>query len=91
MHETGLVTISLAVLGVVLLVEGAVGQRPASVRAVERLEREVHHELVTLPYYSVFDNLEYQVDGYAVTLLGQVTWPTLKSDAEKAVEQIESV
>ena len=86
-----LVTISLAMLAGPLLVEEAFGQRPASARAVERLVREVRHELVTLPYYSVFDNLEYKVDGYTVTLLGQVTRPTLKSDAEKAVQQIEGV
>jgi len=82
----------LPLLGVLLLVEGATfGQRPASVRAVERLEREVRHELVMLPYHSVFDNLEYKVEGYTVTLVGQVTRPNLKSDAEKAVEQIEGV
>jgi hyperosmotically inducible protein len=44
-----------------------------------------------LPYYSVFDNLAYKVDGYTVTLLGEVTKPTLKSDAEKAVKKIEGV
>src|SRR6266851_885086 len=53
--------------------------------------REVRHELVMLPYYSVFDNLAYKVDGNTVTLYGQVTRPTLKSDAEKAVKEIEGV
>jgi len=47
----------------------------------ERLEREVRHELVMLPYYGVFDNLAFKVDGYKVTLLGDVTRPTLKTDA----------
>ena len=89
--KIALMNTSLALLGIVLFVDGAIGQQPASERAVERLEREVRHELVTLPYYSVFDNLEYKVDGYAVTLAGQVTRPTLKSDAEKAVQQIEGV
>src|SRR6476620_9062980 len=45
-----------------------------------RLVREVRHELVMLPYYGVFDNSSYRVDGDAVTLTGQVTRPTLKSD-----------
>lgn len=44
-----------------------------------------------LPYLGVFDNLAYKVDGYNVTLIGQVTRPTLKSDAENVVKQIEGV
>jgi hyperosmotically inducible protein len=63
----------------------------SSAKAEDRIAREVRHELVTLPYYSVFDNLAYKVDGYNVTLFGQVTKPTLKSDAEKAVKKIEGV
>ncbi len=60
-------------------------------RGQARLEKEVRHELVLLPYYEVFDNLAYKVDGSMVTLLGQVTRPTLKSDAEKVVQRIEGV
>jgi hyperosmotically inducible protein len=60
-------------------------------RAGDRLTREVRHELVMLPYYGVFDNLAYRVDGTHVTLLGQVTRPTLKSDAENVVKNIEGV
>jgi hyperosmotically inducible protein len=57
----------------------------------EKLVKEVRHQLVMLPYYTVFDNLAYQVDGDKVTLVGQVTRPTLKSDAEAAVKSIEGV
>jgi hyperosmotically inducible periplasmic protein len=57
----------------------------------EKLYKEVRHQLVMLPWYSVFDNLAYQVDGDKVTLYGQVTRPTLKSDAEAAVKSIEGV
>jgi hyperosmotically inducible protein len=57
----------------------------------DRLVKELRHELVMLPYYSVFDNLAYKVDGNTVTLYGQVTRPTLKSDAERAVKSIEGV
>jgi hyperosmotically inducible periplasmic protein len=56
-----------------------------------RIAREVRHELLMLPYYGVFDNLEYSVSGNVVTLSGQVTRPTLKSDAEKVVKSIEGV
>jgi hyperosmotically inducible protein len=60
-------------------------------RARARLEREVRHELVMLPYYGVFDNMAFRVDGNTVTLLGQVTRPTLKTDAEGVVKDIEGV
>lgn len=55
------------------------------------LIKEVRHELVMLPYYGVFDNLTYRVDGSKVTLFGEVRQPQLKSDAEKAVKSIEGV
>jgi hyperosmotically inducible protein len=55
------------------------------------LSEEVRHELVMLPYYNVFDNLGYRVDGSTVTLYGQVTRPTLKSSAERVVSRIEGV
>jgi len=57
----------------------------------DRISREVRHELVMLPYYGVFDNLAYRVDGTNVTLMGQVTRPTLKSDAGNVVKNIEGV
>ena len=59
---------------------------------VDRIVREVHHELVLLPYYGVFDNLAYKVspDG-TVTLLGQVVRPTLKTDAQNAIKHLEGV
>lgn len=60
-------------------------------RGQDRVNREVRHELVMLPYYGVFDNLSYRVDGGTVSLFGQVTRPTLKSDAENVVKGIEGV
>lgn len=65
--------------------------RPASARGEARIAREVRHELVMLPYYGVFDNLSYSVSGSTVTLSGQVTRPTLKSDAGNVVKDIEGV
>jgi hyperosmotically inducible protein len=60
-------------------------------RSAAYLEREVGHQLRLLPFFTVFDNLEYRVDGYRVELMGEVTRPTLKSDAENAVKNIEGV
>jgi len=55
------------------------------------LKREVRHELVMVPWYSVFDILQYKINGNDVTLLGAVTNPTTKTDAENAVKKIEGV
>ena len=62
---------------------------PVSERAQARIAKEARHEILMLPYFDVFDNIELRVDGYNVTLMGQVTRPTLKSDAENAVKDIE--
>jgi len=64
---------------------------PPSNRSTERITREVRHELLMLPYLGVFDNIAYKVDGSTVTLIGQVTRPTLKSDSENVVKKIEGV
>jgi hyperosmotically inducible periplasmic protein len=55
------------------------------------LAQEVRHQLLLVPWYSVFDNLEFKVNGSEVTLLGQTVNPTLKHDAENAVKNIEGV
>jgi hyperosmotically inducible protein len=66
---------------------GVLGQK-----GIDRIIKEVHHELVMLPFYGVFDSLAYKVDSDGtVTLFGQVSRPTLKSDAENAVQHIEGV
>ncbi|HKM85334.1 MAG TPA: BON domain-containing protein [Terriglobales bacterium] len=63
-----------------------------SQKSIDRIYKEVRHELVMLPYYGVFDNLAYKVDpDGTVTLLGQVSRPILKSDAENVVKRIEGV
>jgi len=81
------ITIAVSVMCLFSLWAGAAGTDPGA-----RITREVRHELVTLPYYGVFDNLAYRVapDG-TVTLEGQVTRPTLKEDAKNAVKNIEGV
>ena len=66
-------------------------QHPVSERSVQRIQKEVLHELTMLPYITVFDNLAFKVEGDKVILLGQVTRPVLKSDAEKAVKSVEGV
>jgi hyperosmotically inducible protein len=56
-----------------------------------RIVQEVRHQLVMLPYYSIFDDLGFRVDGSTVTLMGAVVRPVLKSDAENVVKRVEGV
>jgi hyperosmotically inducible periplasmic protein len=58
---------------------------------MSKMAQEVRHQLVMLPYYSIFDDLAFRVEGSTVTLLGAVVTPTLKSDAENVVKRIEGV
>jgi len=70
----------------------AQASKPApSDKARQNLIKEVRHELVMMPFYGVFDNVSFRVDGYVVTLMGQVTRPTLKSEAENRVKTVEGV
>ncbi len=56
-----------------------------------RIVQEVRHQLVMLPYYSIFDDLAFKVDGSTVTLVGAVVRPVLKSDAENVTKRVEGV
>ncbi|HXJ43334.1 MAG TPA: BON domain-containing protein [Bryobacteraceae bacterium] len=83
------ITIVVSVMCLFSLCAGAATTDPG---ARMRIMREVRHELVTLPYCGVFDNLAYRVaPDVTVTLEGQVTRPTLKEDAERVVNDIEGV
>jgi hyperosmotically inducible periplasmic protein len=55
------------------------------------LEDKVRHELVMLPYFTIFDSISFRVDGNTITLFGAVTKPVLKSDAGNAVKHVEGV
>lgn len=82
----------LSLLAALSLAAVAQNRDTLSPKSVDRITREVRHELVMLPFYGVFDNLAYKVDSDgSVTLLGQVARPTLKSDAENVVKRIEGV
>src|ERR1700693_448493 len=76
---------SLATLGL------AQDRSQPSSKSQDRIIREVRHELLMLPYFGVFDNIAFRVDGSTVTLMGQVVRPSLKSDAENALKHIEGV
>jgi hyperosmotically inducible protein len=56
-----------------------------------KLIKDVRRALVTLPYYGVFDDVGFTVNGGMVTLVGQVVKPVLKDDAGRAVKRVEGV
>jgi hyperosmotically inducible protein len=85
-----LLVLVITLLALATLVFAQDRDQPSS-KAQERITKQVRHELLMLPYLGVFDNLAYKVDGYKVTLLGQVVRPSLKSDAGNVVKHIEGV
>lgn len=87
--KTKLLTAAVCLL--LLMGVSPIAGAQASPKSEDRITREVRHELLMLPYFGVFDNIEYKVNGSTVTLMGQVVRPVLKSDAENAVKRIEGV
>jgi hyperosmotically inducible periplasmic protein len=88
--------VKIKVLAVVLLLSFAgtalaQSEQAASDRSRQRIEKEVRHEILTLPRFDVFDNINFSVNGDTVTLLGDVRNPSTKADAERAVKEIEGV
>lgn len=75
-------TLLLTIVPAVAMAQGAIDPQ---------LSRRVRRELVTLPYYGVFDNLAYNINGGNVTLYGQVVRPSTRSDAERRVKKIAGV
>jgi hyperosmotically inducible protein len=84
------IQLALAVLAMLLSSSIALAQQNEP-RGGQNLIKEVRHQLVLLPYYSVFDNLSYRIEGSKIILNGQVVRPSLKSDAEAAVKSVEGV
>ena len=82
-------TIRSLIPSAILLATMAMSQTPAV--SEERIVKQTRHEILTLPFFDVFDNIEFRVDGSKVTLMGQVTRPILKSSAEAVVKGIEGV
>jgi hyperosmotically inducible protein len=77
---------ALAIVASMALV-GSAQQRDDDARTANKVRKE----LVTLPYYGVFDNLAYKVEGSTVTLYGQVVDATTRKDAERRVKKIEGI
>lgn len=81
----------LAIAATLAIVASAAVAAPETSTSGSISNKQVRHELVTLPYYGVFDNLAYKVDGGTVTLYGQVTQPTTRTDAGRRVAKVAGV
>jgi hyperosmotically inducible protein len=81
----------VAIAATLAIAASAAVAAPTESNNPQQISRQVMHELVTLPYYGVFDNLSYKVDGNTVTLYGQVVRPTTRDDAGRRVAKIEGV
>src|SRR3954469_14239179 len=83
----------LAVVAALVLSASAAVASPATEQAAEQtqLAKKVRKELVTLPWYGVFDNLAYEIDGSTVKLYGQVVQPSTRKDAERRVAKLSGV
>jgi len=82
------VTLSMSSAAVVMAAPTAVDEIN---RTDSALAERVRKELVMLPWYGVFDNMSFRVEGGKVTLMGQVTRPTLQSSAGNVVKRLEGV
>jgi hyperosmotically inducible protein len=84
----------IAIAGlVVLTAASAVAAQPGPTIAAQSpgMMKDIRKKLVTLPYYGVFDNIAFRLDGGTVTLFGQVIRPSTRSDAARRVSKIEGV
>jgi len=82
---------TITVIAALLAVAPLLAREPGDYAGAQRLTRQIHHELVMMPYYSVFDHIQFQVLGNKVVLSGEVSRPTLKTTAERLVQRIEGV
>lgn len=80
------ILIPSAILAITLIMPLSAFAQPAP-----DINEQVRHELVMLPYYQIFDWVNFETIGTTVTLYGEVTRPTLRKDAEQAVKRISGV
>ena len=55
------------------------------------LNKKVYGRLVTIPWFGVFDNLAYKIQGTKVTLSGQVVFPLTRSTVKDSVKGLTGV
>ena len=85
----------LGIAAALVLVASAAAAAPVQAQTqranFEQVSKKVRSTLVRLPYFGVFDNLAYKIDGGTVTLYGHVVRPSTRKDAERNVARISGV
>lgn len=56
-----------------------------------KVSKEVRHQLLMIPWYNVFDNLEYKVQGHTVTLAGEVVFPLTSTSVGRYIKGLPGV
>lgn len=83
--------LSIAILGLTFINVNAQGFSGNGKGSVKSIEQQVYKQIGKLPYYGVFDNIAYQVNGGTVVLSGKVVQPTMRKSAERVVQGIAGV
>lgn len=72
----------------VLLISGG---QAVSAQNSDRVDKQIRKEILTLPYYDVFDAIGFERNGDTVTLNGYVVRPVTKKGAEESVADVTGV
>ena len=65
--------------------------KPNLPRTDAEITKSVQHELLSYPYYGVFDDLSFKVQNGQVSLYGEVTQPIKKSDVHNIIARLPGV
>lgn len=57
----------------------------------KQIEKKVFKEIIKMPYYGLFDNIKFQVDGSTVILSGNVYNGINRKSAERRIAKIDGV
>lgn len=80
-----------AILALMMLAVPSLANPADKASDYDKTIKKIRKELVTLPFYSVFDNLSFKFEDGTVTLYGQVARPSLKGDAKRVVQKVAGV
>jgi hyperosmotically inducible periplasmic protein len=90
---SALFALSSAYVAAILSAQTLSTRKPAASeeKLPPNLSHEIRHQLLVLPFYSVFDSINFTLDGHKVILTGQVLRRSLKEHAEAAIKSLEGV
>lgn len=82
---------SVLVVGLMAGTFALAGNARSQATDLSDVTNRVRRALAGLPYYGVFDNLEFTINEGVVTLTGQVVRPVTKQDAESRAKRVKGV